>query len=118
MFFACNNSETKGALKTTEFWVFIVIMIGILVAVVAAAVADSNDNGQGFGAPQVWSLVAIVAVGFLLGRMLARACLHSASHNGNAGFSPELDGRPDGLRAPVRVAWDSGVRALAIAWSP
>lgn len=62
--------ETKAALKTTEFWVFVVVSLAILIA---AAVTDNGEDGQGFGAATAWSYVALVSVGYLISRGLAKA---------------------------------------------
>ncbi|MCM6763545.1 hypothetical protein NB037_14065 [Rathayibacter sp. ZW T2_19] len=67
-------TETKGALKTTEFYVFLVISIAILVA---AAVTDNGEDGQGFTADHAWMYVSFVTVGYLVSRGLAE----SGSHN-------------------------------------
>ena len=67
-------TETKGALKTTEFSVFLVISIAILVA---AAVTDNGEDGQGFTADHAWMYVSFVTVGYLISRGLAK----SGSHN-------------------------------------
>jgi hypothetical protein len=63
-------TETKGALKTTEFYVFLLISIAILVA---AAVTDNGDDGQGFGADHAWMYVSFVTVGYLISRGLAKS---------------------------------------------
>ncbi|HWR85568.1 MAG TPA: hypothetical protein VN200_06215 [Rhodoglobus sp.] len=63
-------TETKAAFKTTEFWVFVVVSLAILIA---AAVTDNGEDGQGFGAAQAWSYVALVAVGYMISRGLAKA---------------------------------------------
>jgi hypothetical protein len=43
--------RNQGAFKTTEFFAFVAVLIGILIA---GAVVDSSDAG-GYGARQVWS---------------------------------------------------------------
>ncbi|MEL4318340.1 hypothetical protein WJX64_04940 [Leifsonia sp. YIM 134122] len=63
-------TETKAAFKTTEFWVFVVVSVAILIA---AAVTDNGEDGQGFGAAQAWSYVALVSVGYMISRGLAKA---------------------------------------------
>lgn len=65
--------ETKPAFKTTEFYVWLVVSIAILVA---AAVTDNGDDGQGFGADHAWMYVAVVTVGYLVSRGLAKAGSH------------------------------------------
>ena len=62
--------ETKAAFKTTEFYVFLVISIAILIA---SAVVDNGDDGQGFGADHAWMYVAFLAVGYMISRGLAKS---------------------------------------------
>jgi hypothetical protein len=71
-------TETKGALKTTEFYVFLVISIAILVA---AAVTDNGDDGQGFGADHAWMYVSFVTVGYLISRGLAKSGSRHSEHD-------------------------------------
>lgn len=67
-------AETKSALKTTEFWVFVVVSLGIMIG---AAVIDEGDNGQRFGAAQAASYIALVAVGYMISRGLSKAGTHA-----------------------------------------
>ena len=56
--------ETKLSLKTTEFWA----MAGIIAAVlIASAVSDT------LGDVRAWTLVAAVAIGYMLSRGLAKS---------------------------------------------
>jgi hypothetical protein len=56
--------ETKLSLKTTEFWA----MAGIIAAIlIASAVSDS------LGDVRAWTLVAAVAIGYMLSRGLAKS---------------------------------------------
>ena len=58
------TDETKHALKTTEFFA----MVGIIGAIlIASAVSDS------FGDRRAWTLVAAVAIGYLISRGLAKS---------------------------------------------
>jgi hypothetical protein len=58
------REETKPSFLTTEFYA----MIGVIVAIlVAAAQADNLD------APRAWTLVAAVAIGYMVSRGLAKA---------------------------------------------
>jgi hypothetical protein len=66
-------SETKSALKTTEFYIWLVISIAILIA---AAVTDKGADGQGFGADHAWLYVAIVTAAYILSRGVAKAGVH------------------------------------------
>jgi hypothetical protein len=62
--------ETKSALKTTEFYVWLVVSIAILIA---AAVTDDGDDGQRFGADHAWLYVAIVTAAYIVSRGIAKA---------------------------------------------
>jgi hypothetical protein len=58
------TDETKHALKTTEFFA----MVGIIGAIlIASAVSDS------FGDRRAWTLVAAVAIGYIISRGLAKS---------------------------------------------
>ena len=58
------SDETKRSLKTTEFWA----MAGIIAAIlIAAAVSDS------LGDVRAWTLVAAVAIGYMISRGLAKS---------------------------------------------
>jgi hypothetical protein len=63
------STETKAAFKTTEFFAFIAVLVGILVA---AMVIDETDAG-GFGARQAWLYVTILTVGYMVSRGLAKS---------------------------------------------
>ena len=58
------SDETKNALKTTEF----VAMVGVIAAILIATwVSDSLNDVRG------WTLVAGVAIGYMLSRGLAKS---------------------------------------------
>ena len=56
--------ETKASLKTTEFWAMVAFIAAILVA---TAISDS------LGDVRAWTLVAAVAIGYMISRGLAKA---------------------------------------------
>jgi hypothetical protein len=64
------STETKAAFKTTEFIAYVIILIGMFIA---AAVTDNGDDGQGFGADQVWLYATILTVGYMIARGLAKS---------------------------------------------
>ena len=58
------DGETKLSLKTTEFWA----MVGVIAAIlVASAISDS------LGDVRAWTLVAAVAIGYMVSRGLAKS---------------------------------------------
>jgi hypothetical protein len=58
------REETKPSFLTTEFWA----MVGAIVAILIAA--QQADN---FDAPRAWTLVAAVAIGYMVSRGLAKS---------------------------------------------
>lgn len=63
------TTETKASFKTTEFFAFLAVLAGILIA---GAMIDQNDAG-GFGARQVWLYATILTVGYMVSRGLAKS---------------------------------------------
>jgi hypothetical protein len=70
--FARLSTETKHAFKTTEFWAFLAVLAGILIA--AALIDDGADGGgDAFRADEAWRLVTFLTIGYLVSRGLAKA---------------------------------------------
>ena len=65
-------TETKASVKTSEFWLTIAVIVGILVS---AAVIKGGDSGgtDEFIARQAWLYVAILAGAYAIGRGLAKS---------------------------------------------
>jgi hypothetical protein len=68
-------TETKHAFKTTEFWAMVAIIAGILIAALMVGQGDGNGNANvdAFPATRAWLYVAIVGVGYMVSRGLAKA---------------------------------------------
>jgi hypothetical protein len=65
------ETETKPSFKTTEFFIYVAVVIGILIA---GAVTKAGSNGNDvLRASHVWLYVAIVSVGYMVSRGLAKA---------------------------------------------
>jgi hypothetical protein len=64
------TTETRSAFKTTELIVFVLSVLGVLIA---AAVTDNGDDGQGFGARSAWLYVTLLSIGYMISRGLAKA---------------------------------------------
>ncbi len=60
------STETKSAYKTTELIVYVVAVLGVLIA--SAIVSDAS-----FGADHAWRYVTCLTVGYLISRGLAKA---------------------------------------------
>ncbi len=64
------TTETKAAFKTTELVVYVLSVVGVLIA---SAMVDVNEDGQGFGAHQAWFLVTLLTIGYMVSRGLAKS---------------------------------------------
>ena len=90
------NHETKAALKTTEFWA----MLGLIVAIlVSAALIDGGDNGTDeFIARNAWLYVSILGGAYFISRGLAKAGSYepdpdyNKTDNGDRSRNGERDG--------------------------
>jgi len=58
------HDETKLSLKTTEFWAMVAVIAAILIA---TWLSDSLDDVR------AWTLVAAVAIGYMISRGLAKS---------------------------------------------
>ena len=63
------STETKAAFKTTEFFAYVAVLAGVLIA---GAIVDQGDAG-GLGARQAWLYATILTVGYLVSRGLAKS---------------------------------------------
>ena len=76
------NHETKAAIKTTEFWAMLALVIAILVS---AALIDGGDNGTDeFIARNAWLYVSILGGAYFISRGLAK----SGSYEPDADYNP------------------------------
>jgi hypothetical protein len=71
-------TETKHSLKTTELWVYLAAVAGVLIA--AWVVTSGNgsgtgadNNGDAFNASRAWLYITILTVGYMVSRGLAKA---------------------------------------------
>jgi hypothetical protein len=67
------STETKQAFKTTEFWAMVAVVLGILIAAAMIKGGDTAPGSDEFIARQAWLYVAIVAVGYMISRGLAKS---------------------------------------------
>ena len=72
-------TETKAAVKTTEFVVYLVAVAGVLIA--SFLVGDADGRGDVFLADKAWFYVTLLTIGYLISRGLAKAGSR-AHHNG------------------------------------
>jgi hypothetical protein len=64
-------TETKAAFKTTEFFAFLSVLVGLLVA---SYLVDGTASGDDpFNAEQAWRYITFLTIGYMLSRGLAKA---------------------------------------------
>jgi hypothetical protein len=64
-------TETKAAFKTTEFYAFLAVLVGLLVA---GNTIEGKDGGADyFAADKVWLYVTLLTAGYLISRGLAKS---------------------------------------------
>jgi hypothetical protein len=68
------TTETKPSYKTTELIVYVVAVIGVLVA---SAMVDRSD----FGAQEAWFYVTLLTIGYMVSRGLAKAGSYEKEHH-------------------------------------
>jgi len=84
------TTETKSSLKTTEFWAMVAVIAGILISAALIKGGDTAPGTDEFIARQAWLYVAIVAVGYMVSRGLAKSGsrepydAHGDTHDGAA----------------------------------
>ena len=65
------TDETKAAFKTTEFIVYLIAVVGVLVA--SNLVGDDDGRGDVFLADKAWLYVTLLTIGYLISRGLAKS---------------------------------------------
>ena len=65
------GTETKPSFATTEFWVYVAGVIGVLAA--SYLVGKNSVGVDIFRAPQAWFFITLLTIGYLGSRGLAKA---------------------------------------------
>ena len=64
-------TETKSALKTTEFFTYLAILAGLLIA---GFVVEGEEGGADyFAADKVWLYATLLTIGYMVSRGLAKS---------------------------------------------
>ena len=65
------TTETKAAFKTTEFYSYVAVLVGLLIAGLVTKAGDGADDR--FQADQVWLYATVLTVGYMIARGLAKS---------------------------------------------
>ena len=67
------STETKASFKTTEFFAFIAVLVGIVVAGALTKAAHYGGDHDIFRADKVWLYATILTAGYMISRGLAKS---------------------------------------------
>jgi hypothetical protein len=65
------TTETKAAHKTTEFFVYVAAVVGVLLA--SLLVGTNANHADYFRADQVWFYIVLLTIGYMGSRGLAKS---------------------------------------------
>ena len=65
------STETKASFKTTEFFVYIAAVVGVLIA--SMVLGENPQTLDFFGADKAWLYVTLLSIGYMISRGLAKS---------------------------------------------
>ena len=65
------STETKASFKTTEFFVYLAAVVGVLLA--SQLVGTEDGHSDYFRADRAWLYIVILSVGYMISRGLAKS---------------------------------------------
>jgi len=65
------DTETKTAFKTTELWVYLLSVVGVLIA--SQVVGTEEGQNDYFTAERAWLYIALLTIGYMISRGLAKS---------------------------------------------
>lgn len=81
-------TETKSALKTTEFWAYLLVLIALFIAGAATQGDAVEGTVDALPASRVWLYAVILTVGYLASRGLAKSGSHDPYTDDSGGGPP------------------------------
>ncbi|MGW4948006.1 hypothetical protein ACWEOZ_41180 [Actinoplanes sp. NPDC004185] len=67
------GEETKPSYKTTELFVYLAAVAGVLIASYTVGDGAANDGSDYFAADKAWWYITLLTIGYLVSRGLAKA---------------------------------------------
>jgi hypothetical protein len=65
------STETKASFKTSEFFAYLAVVVGLLIA--GNAVEGQEGGTDYFAADKVWLYITLLTIGYMVSRGLAKA---------------------------------------------
>ena len=69
-------TETKASLKTTEFWVYLLLLVALFIAGAVTQADAETGAADVLDAARVWTLAIILTAAYLISRGLAKSGSH------------------------------------------
>ncbi|MGB2571584.1 hypothetical protein ACPFP2_24500 [Micromonospora citrea] len=76
-----HGEETKPSWKTTELAVYLLSVIGVLIASNAVGDGAANNGGDYFAADKAWWYITLLTIGYLVSRGLAKSGSRTRDHD-------------------------------------
>ncbi|MEV6842982.1 hypothetical protein [Actinoplanes sp. NPDC051411] len=67
------GEETKPSFKTTELIVYVLAVIGVLIASAVTGDAGTDNGGDIFAADKAWWFITLLTIGYMVSRGLAKS---------------------------------------------
>ena len=68
-----HGDETKPSFKTTELIIYVLAVIGVLIASYVVGDRANNDGSDIFAADKAWWYITLLTIGYLVSRGLAKS---------------------------------------------
>jgi hypothetical protein len=76
-----HGEETKPSFKTTELVVYVLAVLGVLIASYVVGDRANNDGSDIFAADKAWWYITLLTIGYMISRGLAKAGSRSSDHD-------------------------------------
>jgi hypothetical protein len=75
------GDETKPSFKTTELVVYVLAVLGVLIASYMVGDRANNDGSDIFAADKAWWYITLLTIGYLISRGLAKSGSRSSDND-------------------------------------
>ncbi len=76
-----HGEETKPSFKTTELVVYVVAVLGVLIASYLVGDRANNDGSDIFAADKAWWYITLLTIGYMVSRGLAKSGSRSSDND-------------------------------------
>ncbi len=76
-----HGDETKPSYKTTELIIYVLAVIGVLIASNVVGDRANNDGSDIFAADKAWWYITLLTIGYLVSRGLAKSGSRSSDND-------------------------------------